>query len=254
MSRTSQLIPKTDREIESMRKGGRILGTILQELKKETVEGMTPKDISELTKKKITKYPGTKAAFLGYEGFPDVICISVNDQVQHCIPDERALVEGDIINLDFGITYENMVTDAGITFGIGKISQADQRLLDGTRKALEAAIKLVKTGARIGDISSAIEGVLINHDLGIVRELVGHGVGHELHEDPDIPNYGWPKTGPVLRAGVTIAIEPISTLGSDDIYIEKDGWSIRTRDGSKSAQFEHTILVLDGGCEILTLA
>jgi methionyl aminopeptidase len=254
MARASTITIKTEREIASMRIGGQILGTILKELEAETKAGMTPKDISTLAKAKIARHKGASAAFLGYQDYPDVICISVNDQVQHCIPDSRVIEEGDIVNLDFGITFEGMVTDAAITFGIGKISGDDKRLLEGTKKALDAAIKILKNGVRVGDISSTVESVLLDHDLGIVRELVGHGVGHDMHEDPDIPNYGWPKMGPVLKSGMTICIEPIATLGSEDIYMERDGWSLRTRDSSKAAQFEHTLLITDDGCEILTLA
>lgn len=242
---------KTDREIEAMRESGKILATILELLVSKTKIGVTPRELAVIAAAEIKKH-GASAPFLGYHGYPDVICISVNNQVQHCIPNDRPLEEGDVINFDFGVTYKGMITDAGVTIGIGKLSVDDQRLIDGTKEALDAAIAIVKNGVRVGDISNAIESVLVEKDLGIVRELVGHGVGHELHEEPDIPNYGWAKTGPILKTGMTIAIEPITTLGDEDIYIDRDGQSIYTVDGSKSAQFEHTLLVLDKGCEILT--
>ncbi len=242
---------KTDRELDAMREGGKILATILDLLIGKAEVGVTPRELAVIAAAEIKKH-GASAPFLGYHGFPDVICISVNNQVQHCIPNNRPFQEGDVVNFDFGVTYKGLITDAGVTIGIGKLSSDDQRLVDGTKAALDAALGIIKNGVRVGDISNAIESVLVEQDLGIVRELVGHGVGHDLHEEPDIPNYGWAKTGPILKTGMTIAVEPITTLGDEDIYIDKDGQSIYTVDGSKSAQFEHTILVLDKGCEILT--
>jgi methionyl aminopeptidase len=169
------------------------------------------------------------------------------------VPNDVPLVDGDIVNFDFGVTYQGMITDAGISVCIGGSPSADnKRLLDGTEQALYAAIDIVRPGVKIGDLSATIEKVLKKHRLGIVRELVGHGVGYELHEDPEIPNYGRAGTGPVLKPGMTIAIEPITTLGKPEIYEENDGWTLRTWDGSWSAQFEHTVLVTDTGYEILT--
>lgn len=242
---------KTDREIDAMREGGKILATILELLVQKTEVGLTPRDMAVLAAKEL-KAHGAEAPFLGYHGFPDVICISVNNQVQHCIPNGRPYEQGDVVNYDFGVKYKGMITDAGVTIGVGTLSADDKRLVDGTKRALDSAVNIVKNGVRVGDISNVIESVLIEEDLGIVRELVGHGVGHDLHEEPDIPNYGWAKTGTILKSGMTVCIEPITTLGDEDIYVDKDGQSIYTVDGSKSAQFEHTILVLDKGCEILT--
>lgn len=242
---------KTEAQIQAMREGGKILADVLRLATEHAKPGVTPKDISALASEHL-RACGAKPAFLGYEGFPDVICISVNDQVQHSIPTSIPFAEGDVVNFDFGVLYKGMITDGGVTIGIGTISEDDQRLLRGTQEALNAAIKILKAGIRVGDISAAIEAVLRKYDLGIVRELVGHGVGHELHEDLMIPNYGRRGTGPVFRAGMTVAIEPITTLGSHKIRIERDGWTIRTVDGSRSAQFEHTILVTEQGCEILT--
>lgn len=243
---------KTPAEIAAMREGGRMLATILQIMKKQAVEGVTPKHLAQVAKQELKAF-GADSPFLGYEGYPDVICISVNDQVQHAIPDDRPLQGGDVVNFDFGVKYKGMITDAGLTTGLGKLTVDNERLLRGTEQALAAAIAQVRAGVRIGTISHAIEEVLISHKLGIVRELAGHGVGHELHEDPDILNYGRPNTGPTLQAGMTIAIEPITTLGRESIYIDRaDGWTIYTVDGSNSAQFEHTLLVTDDGVEILT--
>lgn len=244
--------PKTDAEIAAMRESGRMLATVLKLIKRTVVAGMTPKDVSDLAARETARLGGTPS-FKGFEGYPDIICISNNNEVQHSIPNERAFKNGDIVNFDYGVTYKGMVTDAGITVCIGgSPDKAGKRLLEGTEKALYAGLDQVKEGVRVGDISAAIEKVLKAYDLGIVRELVGHGVGHELHEPPEIPNYGRAGSGPILRAGMTIAIEPITTLGSHKIFQAHDGWTLLTVDGSRSAQFEHTVLVNKDGCEILT--
>lgn len=244
---------KSSQELDAMRDSGRMLAKVLNHLKKNTEQGITPKDLALIARKELSSLGG-EPAFLGYQGFPDVICISVNDQVQHSIPDTRPLINGDVINFDFGVRYKGMITDSGVTIIVGDKpnSNRDAELLKGTKEALDAAISIVRSGVRVGEVSNTIQNVLDKYRLGIVKELVGHGVGHELHEDPEIPNYGSPNSGPLLSAGMTIAIEPITTTGSPDIYIEKDGWTIRTWDGSNSAQFEHTLLVLDNGAEIIT--
>jgi len=237
-----------------MRVSGNMLATILQLIKKEAKAGLTPKDMSALAAKELERLGG-KPTFKGFEGFPDIICISVNNEVQHSIPSDRPFNDGDIVNFDFGVTYDGMVTDGGISLCIGgKPDKAGKRLLEGTERALYAGLDVVKDGCRVGDISAAIEKVLKAYDLGIVRELVGHGVGHELHEDPEIANYGTAGTGPTLKAGQTIAIEPITTLGSPRIFSAHDGWTLLTVDGSRSAQFEHTVLVTKTGHEIITQA
>jgi methionyl aminopeptidase len=243
---------KTDQEISAMRQSGRMLATILELMRKKCAPGMTPKDMSALAKKELQKLGG-KAPFLGFYGYPDIICISVNDQVQHSIPNDRPFEAGDIVNFDFGVSYEDMITDAGITVCVGDKTTPDTaRLLKGTERALYDGLSVIKHGCRVGDISAAIERTLRKYHLGIVRELVGHGVGYELHEDPEIPNYGNAGRGPVLKAGMTIAIEPITTLGSPAIVEAPDGWTLLTADGSWAAQFEHTVLVTAKGCEILT--
>jgi len=244
--------PKTPTEISAMRESGRMLATILQLIRKKVTAGMTPKDISAMAERELKKLGG-EAPFRGFEGFPDIICISNNNEVQHGIPSDRPFKNGDIVNFDFGVSYQRMVTDAGITVCIGgKPDKAGARLLKGTEEALYAGLDVVHDGARVGDISAAVEAVLRKYDLGIVRELVGHGVGHQLHEAPEIPNYGRAGTGPLLKAGMTIAVEPITTLGSHKIFSAHDGWTLLTVDGSRSAQFEHTVLVTETGCEILT--
>lgn len=244
--------PKSDDEIEAMRVSGRMLATVLERIRREVRVGMSPKDISAMADTELKKQGG-EAAFRGFEGYPDIICISNNNEVQHSIPSLTPFKAGDIVNFDFGVRYKEMVTDAGITICIGGKPDPDAaRLLKGTEEALYAALDVVRDGVRIGDISATIESVLRKYRLGIVRELVGHGVGHELHEAPEIPNYGQRGAGPILHAGMTIAIEPITTLGSPRIFQAHDGWTLLTVDGSRSAQFEHTVLVTQTGCEILT--
>ena len=235
-----------------MREAGQILGRVLEKIRREVKAGMTPKQVSALAAEETAKLGGLPS-FKGFEGYPDIICISTNNEVQHSIPSDRPFKNGDIVNFDYGVTVRGMVTDAGISVCIGgNPSKDDRRLLEGTEQALYAGLSKVKDGAKVGDISAAIEEVLREHKLGIVRELVGHGVGHALHEAPEIPNYGRAGAGPVLKAGMTIAVEPITTLGGHKIFQAHDGWTLLTVDGSKAAQFEHTVLVTKDGCEILT--
>lgn len=244
--------PKTEAEIAAMREAGTILARVLEKIRREVKAGMTPKEVSALAAHE-TERLGGAPSFKGFEGYPDIICISNNNEVQHSIPSDRPFKNGDIVNFDYGVTVRGMVTDAGTTVCVGgNPSKDDRRLLEGTEQALYAGLSQVQDGARVGDISAAIEEVLREHKLGIVRELVGHGVGHELHEAPEIPNYGQAGTGPTLKMGMTIAIEPITTLGSHRIFQAHDGWTLLTVDGSKSAQFEHTVLITKDGCEILT--
>jgi len=245
---------KTPQEIDAMREGGRMLALVLQLMRKKATVGMTPKDMAMLAAKEL-KILGGQSAFLGFEGYPDAICISVNNQVQHSIPNSIPFRAGDVVNFDFGVKYKGMITDGGISVCIDNALTPDtKRLLEGTERALYDGLSLVKAGRHVGDISDAIERTLKKYRLGIVRELVGHGVGYELHEDPEIPNYGKAGRGAVLQEGMTIAVEPITTLGSPDIYQARDGWTLLTVDASWSAQFEHTVVVTSTGCEIITQA
>lgn len=244
---------KRPEEIVAMRESGRMLATVLDHLRQHAKAGLSPKDMSHLASQKL-KELGGEPAFFGFYGYPDIICISVNNQVQHSIPSDVPFKDGDVVNFDFGVKYKGMITDGGISIAIGNKTTPDtKRLLEGTQQALMDAISVVKPGIKVGDISAVIEATLKRHRLGIVRELVGHGVGYELHEDPEIPNYGTAGKGPILKAGMTIAIEPITTLGKPGIFEDRDGWTLFTKDGSWSAQFEHTILVTQDGAEILTL-
>ncbi len=247
---------KTEAEIAAMREGGRMLATILEYMRSECTAGKTPKEMSAIARAEL-KQLGGEPTFLGFQGYatpyPDVICISVNDQVQHSIPDDRPFEAGDVVNFDFGVTYKGLITDGGITICVdNKTTKDTARLIKGTEEALKDGLKVIRHGCHVGDISSAIERTLRKYRLGIVRELVGHGVGHHLHEEPEIPNYGRAGSGPVLKAGMTIAVEPITTLGSPAIRQLDDDWTLKTVDHSWSAQFEHTVLVTSSGCEILT--
>lgn len=244
---------KTANEVMAMRESGRLLATVLQAVKAKVEPGVSTKDLARLAAAELTKLGG-RPAFLGYQGFPDVICISINDEVVHGIPRaDKIIRSGDLVSLDFGVIYEDMITDAAITVIAGKPKQKRHvNLVSHTETALQVGIDAVHAGVRTGDIGASIERYLKKYGYGIVRDLVGHGVGHELHEDPNIPNYGRPDSGPWLNAGLTIAIEPMVTLGTDRIYIADDDWTVMTADGSWAAHFEHTILITDTGAEILT--
>jgi methionyl aminopeptidase len=244
---------KSVKEIEAMRASGKMLARVLQALKPQVIPGVTTKDLANIAAEELKKLGG-EPAFLGYQGFPDVICISVNDEVVHGIPSpDKVINEGDIVGLDFGVKYKGMITDGAISVIAGKaIKPTHRKLVEVTQQALDAGIAVLHDGVRTGDIGAAVEAVLKPMGYGIVRDLVGHGVGDYLHEDPNIPNYGRANTGPWLEAGMTIAIEPMATLGAERVYIADDNWTVLTYDGSRSAHFEHTVLITEDGAEILT--
>jgi methionyl aminopeptidase len=243
---------KTAKEIEAMRRSGKILEHVLTELSKKVVIGETGKGIDAYARKLVAD-AGGKPTILGYQGFPASICVSVNDAVVHGIPDEIPFKDGDIVSLDFCVTFDGMITDAARTILVGTSHpQAHKVLLRQTDAALQAGIAELKDGVSVGTIAASIQKELDKAQLGIVRDLVGHGVGHEMHEDPNIPNYGHRDSGPVLKAGMTIAIEPMATLGMHQVFVDDDGWTIRTRDGSMAAHFEDTVLITPVGYEVLT--
>lgn len=244
---------KTDSEIKTMRESGRMLATVLSHLKTKVEPGISTKDLSDMARKELGKLGG-QPTFLNYQGFPDIICISVNDEVVHGIPRvNKVLASGDIVGLDFGVTYRGMVTDSAISVIVDKpLNKRDSQLLETTRRAMLAGIDTLHDGVRTGDIGASVEAVLKKDGFGVVRDLVGHGVGHQMHEDPNIPNYGRKGTGPWLKAGMTIAIEPMATQGSEQVFVADDQWTILTEDGSRSAHFEHSVLITDDGAEILT--
>lgn len=243
---------KTPAEIENLRKSGRILAEILQGVREVAKPGATGLDIDAFVG---SEAEGVNAicAFKNYEGFPGNICISTNDEVVHGIPNDRPFEKGDVVTFDFGINFGGMITDAAFTMVIGEEPTGEKkRLIETTEAALYRGLESIEAGGRVGDIGAAIGAVLDDAGLGIVRDLVGHGVGHSVHEQPDIPNYGREGHGAILKKNMSLAIEPIVTLGDYRVKVDDDGWTIRTVDGSLAAQFEHTILVLDDGCEILT--
>lgn len=244
---------KTEQEIAAMRESGQILASVLMLIGRKVSPGMNGKDVSQLAAAEL-KGLGGKPAFLNYYGYPDVICISVNDEIVHGIPNDTPFQAGDLVSFDFGVRFKDMITDSAFSTIVGqkKGSDASRRLISTTERSMYAGIEQLKDGVRVGDVASAIQRVLEAERLGVVQELVGHGVGHQLHEDPNIPNYGIAGTGPILKAGMTIAIEPMATLGSPGIKVDKDEWTIRTIDGSLAAHFEHTVLITANGYDILT--
>ncbi|HEX6462130.1 MAG TPA: type I methionyl aminopeptidase [Candidatus Saccharimonadales bacterium] len=244
---------KTPAELRAQRESGQMLATVLAGIRAFVHPGATGKDISEFAQREL-KSMGAAAAFLGYSGFPDVICISVNDEVVHGIPNRIPFEMGDLVSFDFGVTWQGMVTDSSFSMFIGHQAPSKQakQLLEATEASMYEGIGVLKNGVTTGDIGAAVQVILDAGRYGIVRELVGHGVGHYLHEEPDIPNYGRAGTGRILKAGMTIAIEPMATLGSRHVVLDPDEWTVRTRDGSLAAHFEHTVLITETGSEILT--
>lgn len=243
---------KSEKEIAAMRRSGKILSDILNQLCSKVDVGVSGADIDKLARQLVSE-AGVTATCLGYEGFPSAICVSVNDAVVHGIPDDTPFKDGDIVSLDFCVTADGMITDAARTVLVGSDHPESHKiLLRQTDVALQSGISVIKDGIRVGDIAASVQKELDKARLGIVRDLVGHGVGHEMHEEPNIPNYGHEHSGPVLRAGMTIAVEPMATLGDYKVFLDRDGWTIRSVDGSKAAHFEDTVLITSDGYEVLT--
>jgi methionyl aminopeptidase len=246
------IVRKSQGELEAMREGGRITAACLRMLSGSVRPGVTTKELDSLAEEFIHDHGG-RPEFKGYQGFPASICASPNAMIVHGIPGPYRLKEGDIISLDVGVRYEGFVTDSAITVAVGEVPLETTRLLETTRRALEAATEQGRPGNHLGDIGHAIQSLAESRGYGVVRDLVSHGVGRKMHEDPQIPNYGRPGTGPRLLSGMTFAIEPMITLGSYEIRLsEWDGWSIYTADGSLAAHFEHTIAITDEGPWVLT--
>ena len=246
------IVRKSQAELEAMREGGRITAACLRMLAGSVRPGVTTRELDSLAEDFIHDHGG-RPEFKGYQGFPASICASPNAMIVHGIPGPYRLKEGDIISLDVGVRYEGFVTDSAITVAVGEMPLETTRLLETTRRALEAATEQARPGNHLGDIGHAIQSLAESRGYGVVRDLVSHGVGRKMHEDPQIPNYGRPGTGPRLLSGMTFAIEPMITLGSYEIRLsEWDGWSIYTADGSLAAHFEHTIAVTDEGPWVLT--
>lgn len=247
---------KTPREIEILAAGGKILAQILEELSRAAKPGVTSQEIDELARELMKKY-GVKSSFLGYEShghepYPAVTCVSVNEGVVHGIPGKRKFESGDLVGLDCGIIYEGLYLDAARTVPIGEVSPEALALLEVTREALRLGIKQSRPGNKIGDISEAIQTYIEDHGFGVVTQLVGHGVGYEVHEEPQVPNFGKAGTGPRIEAGLVIAIEPMVTAGRPHVITGKDGWTIETADKNLSAHEEDTIAVTSQGPLVLT--
>ncbi len=243
---------KSEREIALMKEAGHINYLTHEELKKHLKVGVRLDALDKIAHDFILSHDAYPSC-LGYEGYPKSICISLNDEVVHGIPDARKLRNGDIVSIDFTVRYKGYESDAARTYIIGKVSKEIEDLVLNTRLALNAGLSKVKSGAKIGDVSHAIEVFAHEHGLSVVEDLVGHGIGSEMHEEPDVPNYGPEHTGITLKKGMTLAIEPMLTLGDKEVCLtDKDDWVIVTEDGSPSAHFEHTILVTEDGYELLT--
>ena len=242
---------KSKREIELLRIAGNIVYQTHQYLRPFIKEGITTKELDRLGEEFIRNHDCTPS-FKGYNDYPASICISINQEVVHGIPGNRKLRNGDIVTLDIGACYKGYHGDSAWTYAVGDISPERKYLMEHTEKSLYEGLAVIKPGARIGDIGHAIQSYAEAHNLGVIRELVGHGVGTNVHEEPDVPNYGKEGTGPVLREGMVIAVEPMLTYGSREICILDDEWTIETVDNSSSAHFEHTVVVTKEGCEILT--
>jgi len=242
---------KSEEEIKLLRVAGRIVYETHNYLKPYLKEGITTSELDRLAEEFILS-KGATPSFKNYNGFPKSICTSINDEVVHGIPSFRKLRNGDIISIDIGACYKGYHGDSAWSYGIGKLNENDLYLLDHTKKSLYVGLEQVKSGNKVGDISEAIGSYAKSHGLGVIQELVGHGVGSNLHEDPDVPNYGMKNTGPLLKSGMVIAIEPMLNAGSRYVNMSDDDWTIVTNDGKKSAHYEHTVLVTDDGYEIMT--
>jgi methionyl aminopeptidase len=244
---------KSAREIETMAAGGRILALTHAHLRSQVRAGLTTGHLDRIAEDFIRSHDGAVPAFKGLYGFPGAICISVNEEIVHGIPSpKRVLAEGDIVKLDVGVQYQGMFTDAAITVPVGQVDPTTQRLVDVTERALDAGIAQAVPGNYVGDIGHAVQQVVERAGFSVVRELVGHGVGHLPHEDPQVPNHGKPRRGTRLQAGLTIAIEPMVNVGGPVTRTLADKWTVVTLDGTRSAHVEHTVAVTDDGPRVLT--
>lgn len=242
---------KTPEEIEIMAEGGKILAKIMKTLEKNVKPGITTKELDRLAESLILK-SGGKCSFKGYEGFPACLCTSINEEIVHAVPSNRILKEGDIISLDLGIFYKGYHTDMAITLPVGKISFETLRLIRITKKALKRGIKKVRPGNTIGDIGNTIQRYVESQGFNVVRNLCGHGIGKEIHEEPQILNFGKRKSGPEIKEGMVLCLEPMVTVGDWKLKKTKDNYGYETKDGSLSCHFEHTIAVTKDGAKVLT--
>jgi len=246
------IILKSRDEIGLMRESGKILADVLQMLVEKLRPGLVELELDEVARREFKKR-NVIPTFLGYHGYPATVCVSINDEIVHGIPGKREIMDGDIVSIDLGCTHKGFVADSAVTAGVGTVSPEKQHLIDVTREALWRGVGASKAGAHVGDIGYAIQSYVESEGLVVVREYVGHGVGRQMHEDPQIPNYGTPGNGPVLKPGMVIAIEPMVNMGGWRTKQDPDKWTVRTMDGSLSAHFEHTLAITDGEAEVLTL-
>jgi len=245
------IVIKSKREIEKMRAAGEIVAEVLRIISGSIKEGISTEELDSLAEKETVKRKAIPA-FKGYNGYPYTLCCSINDQVVHGMPSSRRLRSGDIVSIDFGVLYCGLYGDAAVTLPVGKISLSAQRLIDVTHESLFRAIKCAEAGRRLSDVSHAVQCYAESNGFSVVRDFVGHGIGISLHESPQIPNYGPPGKGVILRPGMVLAIEPMINERGHGVKVLDDGWTAVTVDGGYSAHFEHTVLVSDGGPEILT--
>jgi len=245
------IIRKGAAEIERIAAAGSVVAGTIAHVGERIEPGVTTLQLDRIAEEFIRSAGGIPTS-QGYRGYPRAICISVNEVVVHGIPDRRVVEEGDLVTIDVGVTLDGAIADSAYTFGIGSLDEEALRLLDVGQEALAAGIAEARLGNRVGDISSAVQAIVEGGGFAVVRSLVGHGVGRHYHEDPHVPNFGEPRRGPRLSEGMTIAIEPMITAGSPDVWLAEDGWTIATEDGSLSAHFEHTVAILPDGPRILT--
>jgi methionyl aminopeptidase len=246
------IIIKSDDEIAIMREAGRIVATTMQKLLDELRPGLVVKELDAIVRKEFAKH-GVVPTFLGYHGYPATVCVSVNDQIVHGIPGKRVLQDGDVVSIDLGCTYKGFVADHAITRIVGAPKPGAEELVEVTRGSLEAGIKELRPGNKLGRASNAIQTYIESRGFGVVREYVGHGVGRQMHEEPQVPNFGPEDRGPVLKKGMVLALEPMVTVGDWRTRQLDDNWTVVTADGSLSAHFEHTIAVTDGDPVVLTV-
>jgi methionyl aminopeptidase len=252
------MIVSGEKEIDALVDGGKKLAQILVEVAKIVRPGIATIELDRLAEKLIRE-AGGEPSFKNYKtrgaksAYPASLCVSVNDEIVHAIPGAKVLIKGDIVGLDIGMQYKGFFTDMAITVGVGSINKENKKLIDTTRRALEIGIAKVRPGGRIGDIGAAIQGYAEGEGFGVVRELVGHGVGRAVHEDPEVPNWGRHGTGPEIVEGMVLALEPMITIGSPRVKVSPDGWTWSTESGKNSAHFEHTILITRRGAKILTV-
>jgi methionyl aminopeptidase len=245
------IIRKSPAEIERMARAGALVAETIAHVGERVEPGITTLELDNVAERFIRSSGGVPTS-LGYKGYPRAICISVNDVVVHGIPDGRVIEEGDLITIDVGVTLGGAIADSAYTFAVGEIDAESRRLLDVCQDALAAGIGEARLGNRIGDISHAVQTIVEGAGFSVVKSLVGHGVGRHYHEDPHVPNFGEPGRGPRLSEGMTIAIEPMITMGRPEVWLAEDGWTISTSDGSRAAHFEHTVAILPEGPRILT--